>query len=75
MLRYQPDLLKRGIFRQKYDCCDAIVYLQVKAIRLSAAPFTIENGMLTPTMKAAREIIRRHFGSAIKALYQPTAAI
>ncbi|VDK36490.1 unnamed protein product [Taenia asiatica] len=48
---------------------------QVKAIRLSAAPFTIDNGMLTPTMKTAREIIRRHFGSAIKALYQPTAAI
>ncbi|KAL5105545.1 Long-chain-fatty-acid--CoA ligase 5 [Taenia crassiceps] len=48
---------------------------QVKAIRLSAAPFTIENGMLTPTMKTAREIIRRHFGSVIKALYQPTAAI
>ncbi|CDI97041.1 long chain fatty acid coenzyme A ligase 5 [Echinococcus multilocularis] len=48
---------------------------QVKAIQLSPAPFTIENGMLTPTLKAAREIIRRQFRSAIKALYQPSATI
>ncbi|EUB64164.1 Long-chain-fatty-acid--CoA ligase [Echinococcus granulosus] len=48
---------------------------QVKAIQLSPAPFTIENGMLTPTLKAAREIIRRQFRSAIKALYQPYTKI
>ncbi|VDL58123.1 unnamed protein product [Hymenolepis diminuta] len=46
---------------------------QVKAIRLSAIPFTIENGMLTPTLKSARDIIRREFASAIKALYHPTS--
>nr|CDS32690.1 long chain fatty acid coenzyme A ligase 5 [Hymenolepis microstoma] len=46
---------------------------QVKAIRLSSIPFTIENGMLTPTLKSARDIIRREFASAIKALYHPTS--
>ncbi|KAM3179292.1 hypothetical protein ACTXT7_000866 [Hymenolepis weldensis] len=46
---------------------------QVKAIRLSAIPFTTENGMLTPTLKSARDIIRREFASAIKALYHPTS--
>ncbi|VDD80365.1 unnamed protein product [Mesocestoides corti] len=47
----------------------------VKAVRLSATPFTIENGMLTPTMKTAREIVRREFASAIKALYHSTNAV
>ncbi|KAM7542655.1 hypothetical protein Aperf_G00000004895 [Anoplocephala perfoliata] len=42
---------------------------QVKVIRLSAVPFTIDNGMLTPTLKAARDIIRREFASTIKSLY------
>ncbi|VDN96892.1 unnamed protein product [Rodentolepis nana] len=46
---------------------------QVKAIRLSSIPFTIENGMLTPTLKSARTIIRQEFASAIKALYHPTS--
>ncbi|VDL94673.1 unnamed protein product [Schistocephalus solidus] len=42
---------------------------QVRAIMLSPKAFSVENRMLTPTMKSAREVIRREFASAIKALY------
>ncbi|KAL7058616.1 hypothetical protein AAHC03_013152 [Spirometra sp. Aus1] len=42
---------------------------QVRAIMLSPKAFSVENRMLTPTMKSARAVIRREFASAIKALY------
>ncbi|KAF5399329.1 Long-chain acyl-CoA synthetase [Paragonimus heterotremus] len=42
---------------------------QAKAIHLSAYPFTVDNGMLTPTLKVSRPNVRRHFTSVIKQLY------
>ncbi|BHF68385.1 hypothetical protein SprV_0301141900 [Sparganum proliferum] len=42
---------------------------QVRAIMLSPKAFSVENRMLTPTMKSARAVIRSEFASAIKALY------
>ncbi|BHF68384.1 hypothetical protein SprV_0301141800 [Sparganum proliferum] len=42
---------------------------QVRAIMLSPKAFSVENRMLTPTMKSVREVVRREFASAIKALY------
>ncbi|KAF7234227.1 Long-chain-fatty-acid--CoA ligase, partial [Paragonimus skrjabini miyazakii] len=43
---------------------------QVKAIHLCSEPFSIANGMLTPTMKVSRPAVRRHFSEAISKLYQ-----
>ncbi len=56
--------------------CVIIVFfqLQVRAIKLTATPFTIENGMLTPTLKAAREVIRREYAPAMQILYEKTNA-
>nr|VZI51367.1 unnamed protein product [Spirometra erinaceieuropaei] len=42
---------------------------QVRAIMLSPKAFSVENRMLTPTMKSARAVIRREFAPSIKALY------
>ncbi|KAF5402087.1 hypothetical protein PHET_04699 [Paragonimus heterotremus] len=42
----------------------------VKAIHLCSEPFSIANGMLTPTMKVSRPTVRRHFSEAIAKLYE-----
>ncbi|CAH8462270.1 unnamed protein product [Dicrocoelium dendriticum] len=42
---------------------------QAKALHLSAEPFTVASGLLTPTMKVSRPIVRRHFAPVIKQLY------
>ncbi|GAA51602.1 long-chain acyl-CoA synthetase, partial [Clonorchis sinensis] len=42
---------------------------QVRDLHLSPEPFSIENGLLTPTMKIARPQIRKHFAAQIQALY------
>lgn len=42
---------------------------QAKALHLSAEPFTVSSGLLTPTMKISRPIVRRHFAAIIKQLY------
>ncbi|KAG5443692.1 Long-chain-fatty-acid--CoA ligase 1 [Clonorchis sinensis] len=43
---------------------------QVRDLHLSSEPFSIENGLLTPTMKIARPQVRKHFAAQIQALYE-----
>ncbi|CAK6441353.1 unnamed protein product [Pipistrellus nathusii] len=42
---------------------------QVKGITLHPEPFSVENGLLTPTMKAKRPELRSYFKSQIEELY------
>ncbi len=42
---------------------------KVKAIRLLEEPFTVENKMLTPTLKSARPVVRRVYAEQLKSLY------
>jgi len=42
----------------------------VRGLHLSPDPFTIENGLLTPTMKLKRPQLRKHFRAAIDQLYK-----
>lgn len=42
---------------------------QVKAIHIHTEQFSIENGLLTPTMKAKRNELRQHFRDQIDQLY------
>ncbi|CAH8571127.1 unnamed protein product [Schistosoma turkestanicum] len=44
----------------------------VKSVYLNDDPFTVENGLLTPTMKVSRQNARRHFQSIIENLYLET---
>jgi len=43
---------------------------QVKDIHLTSELFTVENGLLTPTLKSKRPILRRHFDAEIHNMYQ-----
>jgi long-chain acyl-CoA synthetase len=43
---------------------------QIKAIHLSSEPFSIDNSLLTPTMKLKRSQLRKHFQSIIEDLYK-----
>jgi long-chain acyl-CoA synthetase len=42
---------------------------QVRFIHLSAELFTPENGLLTPSFKAKRDVLRKHFAKQIEAMY------
>jgi long-chain acyl-CoA synthetase len=44
-------------------------YAQVRGLHLTREPWTIENGLITPTMKLKRPELMAHFGAAIDALY------
>jgi long-chain acyl-CoA synthetase len=44
-------------------------YAQVRALHLTREPWTIENGLITPTMKLKRPELMARFDAAIDALY------
>ena len=48
---------------------DMSVIERVRKFILTAEPFTTENGMMTPSMKIRRHVIRENFGDALEALY------
>ena len=45
-------------------------YAQVRNINLIAKPWSIENGLLTPTLKARRKRIMEHYRDRVEMLYQ-----
>ncbi len=45
-------------------------YAQVRAVHLTLDPWTIDNGLLTPTLKVKRERLESRFGSVIQGLYR-----
>lgn len=47
---------------------------RIKKITLSAEDFTLENGMLTPSMKLKRRVAWQKFGPQIEALYEDAPA-
>lgn len=60
------------LFREEIDRCLApfAPYEQVRKFRLIPEPFTVENGLLTPTLKVRRKEIDRVFENLIEAMYQ-----
>ena len=45
-------------------------YAQVRALHLSLEPWTIDNGLLTPTMKVKRERLEAQFAETIRQIYR-----
>lgn len=43
---------------------------QIGNIHLHPEPFSVENGLLTPTMKLRRPVARKHFSEVLKELYR-----
>ncbi|VDL91263.1 unnamed protein product, partial [Schistocephalus solidus] len=56
-------------FKRLGDAAGLKGFEKVKNIYLSWRPFSIENKMLTPTLKAARSIIRGFYAKELSALY------
>ena len=50
-------------------------YKQVRAFRLSAEPFTIENGLLTANGKLKRDLIAQHYRAEIEEMYAVKQAV
>ena len=48
---------------------DMSVIERVRRIVLTPEPFTVDNGMMTPTLKIRRHKIREKYGEALKRLY------
>ncbi|KAJ9665417.1 medium-chain fatty acid-CoA ligase faa2 [Coniosporium apollinis] len=49
-------------------------YERVKAVRLFVEPFTIENELLTPTLKLKRPVVARRFRDCLDQLYEEANA-
>lgn len=45
-------------------------YAKIRRITLSLEPWSIENGLITPTMKLKRHLINKHFEQQIEQLYE-----
>jgi long-chain acyl-CoA synthetase len=45
-------------------------YAQVRAVHLSLSPWTVDNGLITPTMKLRRPELEARFATVIVALYE-----
>ena len=45
-------------------------YAQIRRVALTFEPWTIENGLITPTMKLKRNVICQHFENEIDQLYE-----
>ena len=45
-------------------------YAQIRRVWLSLEPWTVENNLITPTMKLKRNVICDHFKEQIKKLYE-----
>jgi len=45
-------------------------YAHIRRVALTFEPWTVENGLITPTMKLKRSVICEHFAKEIEALYE-----
>jgi long-chain acyl-CoA synthetase len=44
-------------------------YIRVRRVLTTREPWTVENGLLTPTLKVKRERVQKKFGTEIERVY------
>jgi len=49
-------------------------YARIRRVHLTLQPWTIENGLLTPTLKVKRALVQQRYDKEIKALYHDTSS-
>ena len=49
-------------------------YAKIRRVHLSLEPWTIENGLITPTLKVKRPMVLIHHAEEVEALYGEGAA-
>lgn len=65
----RPEALDAVLARVRDGLRDFPAHAQVRAVHLSLTPWTLDEGLLTPTLKARREQVEARFADAIHALY------
>lgn len=65
-----PDIVKMVLFRIDTLQQEFAHYEQVKRITLLPAPFSMERGELTNTLKIKRAVVNKNYAAEIEAMYQ-----
>jgi long-chain acyl-CoA synthetase len=73
-LSQNPEFIKRIAKAVEAANLDLSVIERIKRFALAKAPFSIENGQLTPTLKLKRHAILAEYKAALEALYQEPRA-
>ncbi|NEV60787.1 AMP-dependent synthetase/ligase [Thiorhodococcus minor] len=66
----QTQVAKRAVIRRLAELLrDFPAHAQIRRVQLLSTPWTIDDGLLTPTMKVKREEVLRRYKTEIDALY------
>lgn len=70
----RPEVRRAALARIARALGDHRRAVRVQALRLLPEPWTIEDGLVTPTRKLRRAVLRERFAAALAALRDETAA-
>ena len=45
-------------------------YAKIRRVHLSLEPWSVENGLVTPTLKVKRRVVMEHYGEQVDELYR-----
>ena len=64
------DAVKSAVLKRVCEQIKAFPgYAQIQRIEMTLEPWTIENGLITPTLKLKRQVIIERFADRVEALY------
>ena len=66
-----PSARKAALARITAATASFARYAMPRAVHLTLEPWTVENGLMTPTLKLKRNPLLARFAAQIEALYQP----
>lgn len=69
-----PAVRKAALERIAHQTASFARYAAPRGVLLVRESWTIENGLMTPTLKLKRNILMNNYAAAIDALYEPAAA-